>query len=73
MIRHTYVTHTKVSCTNVTASWHVNRDVRVAYDESELRIYGVPTTLLSYVPRMCDVCTAYGTCNVRATNVLMHM
>ena len=31
----------------------------------ELRIYGVSATLLSYVPRMCDVCTAYRTCHVR--------
>ena len=40
----------------------------MAYQEYELRIYGVPATLLSYVLRMCDVCTAYRTCHVRATN-----
>ena len=42
----------------------------MAYQEYELRIYGVPVTLLSYVhvPRMCDVCTAYRTCHVLATN-----
>ena len=45
--------------------WHVTRDVRVAYQEYEPRIYGVSATLLSYVPRMCDVCTAYRTCHVR--------
>ena len=28
----------------------------MAYDEYELCIYGVPATLLSYVPRMCDLC-----------------
>ena len=39
----------------------------MAYREYELRIYDVPATLLSYVPRMCDVCTAYRTCYVRAT------
>ena len=33
---------------------HVNRDVRAAYQEYELRIYGVPATLLSYVRRMCE-------------------
>ena len=38
------------------------------YQEYELRIYDVPVTLLSYVPHMCDVCTAYRTCYVRATN-----
>ena len=57
----------KVRCTYVTVTRHVNRDVCVAYQEYELRIYGVPVTLLSYVPRMCDVCTAYRTCHVRAT------
>ena len=36
-----------------------------AYQEYELRIYGVSATLLSYVPRMCNVCTAYRTCHVR--------
>ena len=40
----------------------------MAYQEYELRIYGVPATLLSYVRRMCDVCTAYRTCYVRAAN-----
>ena len=35
----------------------------MAYQEYALRIYGVPATLLSYVPRMCDVCTAYRTCH----------
>ena len=40
----------------------------MAYQEYALRIYGVPATLLSYVTRMCDVCTAYRTCHVRATN-----
>ena len=34
----------------------------MAYQEYALRIYDVPATLLSYVPRMCDVCTAYRTC-----------
>ena len=31
---------------------HVNRDVRVAYHEYELRIYDVPVTLRSYVRRV---------------------
>ena len=57
-----------VRCTYVTVTWHVNRDVRVAYEEYELRIYGVPATLVSYVPRMCDVRTAFRACHVRATN-----
>ena len=30
-IRHTYVADTKVRCTYVTDTWHVIRDVRVAY------------------------------------------
>ena len=42
----------------------------MAYQEYELRIYDVPATLLSYVTRMCDVCTAYRTCYVRATTFL---
>ena len=66
-IRHTYAADTKVRYTYVTVTWHVNRDVRVAYQEYELRIYGVPATLLSYVRRMCDVRKAYRTCHVRAT------
>ena len=37
----------------------------MAYQEYELRIYGVSAALLSYVPRMCDVCTAYRTCHIR--------
>ena len=45
-------------------------DVRVAYEEYELRIYGVPATLLSNVPHICDVCMAYRTFHVRATNCL---
>ena len=40
----------------------------MAHQEYELRIYGVPGTLLSYVTCMCDVCTAYRTCYVRAMN-----
>ena len=40
----------------------------MAYQEYELRIYGVPATFFSYVPRMCDVCTTYRTCHIRATN-----
>ena len=39
----------------------------MAYQEYELRIYDVRATLLSYVLRMCGVCTAYRTCLVRAT------
>ena len=71
MIHHTYVADTKGTLyihVYVTVTRHLNRDVRVAYDEYELRIYGVPAMLLSYVPRMCDVCTAYPTCHERATN-----
>ena len=71
-IRHTYVTHMshvrrryeKIRCIYATFTWHVTRDVHVAYQEYELRIYGASATLLSYVPRMCDVCTAYRTCHV---------
>ena len=33
-------------------TWHGNRDVRVAYEDYELRIRGVPVTLLSYVRHM---------------------
>ena len=47
--------------------------LRVAYQEYELRIYGVYATLLSYVRRMCDVCTAYQTCHVRAMNFSAHI
>ena len=32
----------------------------MAYQEYEQRIYDVPATLLSYVPRMCDVCRRIG-------------
>ena len=41
----------KVRCTYITLTWHVNRDVRVAYQE----YYGVPVTLLSYVRRVTYV------------------
>ena len=49
--RHTYV-----------VTWHVYRDVRVAYQEYELHVrnYGVPAT--AYLPRcfrMYDVCVTY--------------
>ena len=54
-IRHTYVADTKGTSYTVTVTLHVNRDVRVAHQEDELRIYGVPATLFSYVRRVCDV------------------
>ena len=34
----------------------------MAYQEYELRIYDVPATLLSYVPRMCGVSDLLRTC-----------
>ena len=30
----------------------------MVYEEFELRIYGIPATLLLYVPRLCEVFTA---------------
>ena len=42
-----------VRCTYVTVTWHVSRDIRVAYQEYELCICGVPAALLSSIPRTC--------------------
>ena len=64
---HTYVIHTKqirkVRSTYATVTWHVNRWVRVAYQEYELRIYGVPARCF----RMYHVCVTYARCIRPAT------
>ena len=58
----------KIRRTYVKVTRQGNRYVRVANQEYELRIYDVRAMLLSYELRMCDVCTAYWTCHVRATH-----
>ena len=62
-LRRKYSKDTK--CTMVTCQ--VNGYVPAAYQVYTVRVYGVPATLLSYLWRMCGMCTEYRRCHVRTT------